>query len=134
MTTPQSDSKTLITQAYTAFNQRDIPAAFALMTDQVSWPKASEGGRVTGKPAIRDYWTRQWSEFDPHVDPAEITVRPDGKAEVRVHQVVKTLTGELLFDGEIAHVFTLADGLIDRMDLGGEAGADSTPSAAFAHH
>jgi len=41
--------KTLIEQAYSAFNKRDIDVALALMTHDVSWPKASEGGRVIGK-------------------------------------------------------------------------------------
>ena len=39
-----ADTKTLIEQAYSAFNKRDIEGALALMTDDVSWPRASEGG------------------------------------------------------------------------------------------
>jgi hypothetical protein len=58
----------LIAQVYSAFNQRNIDATLVLMSGNVSWPKASEGGRVVGKQAIRDYWTRQWAEFDPRVD------------------------------------------------------------------
>jgi ketosteroid isomerase-like protein len=52
------DAKTIIAQAYSAFNKRDIDGAFALMTQDVSWPKASEGGRVIGNEEIRAYWTR----------------------------------------------------------------------------
>ena len=59
----------LIEQAYAAFNARDIEAALALMTEDVRWPKASEGGTVVGKEEIRAYWTRQWGEFDPRVEP-----------------------------------------------------------------
>jgi hypothetical protein len=55
-----ADTKTLIEQAYSAFNKRDIDGALALMAEDVSWPKASEGGRVVGKEEIRAYWTRQW--------------------------------------------------------------------------
>ena len=36
------------------------------MSENVGWPKASEGGSVVGKEEIRAYWTRQWNEFDPH--------------------------------------------------------------------
>jgi hypothetical protein len=36
-----------------------ISTALALMSENVSWPKASEGGRVVGKEEIRSYWTRQ---------------------------------------------------------------------------
>ena len=53
------DTKTIIEQAYCAFNRRDIDAALSSMTHDVSWPKASEGGEVIGKEAIRAYWTRQ---------------------------------------------------------------------------
>ena len=44
-----TNTKALIEQAYSAFNKRDIDGALALMTENVSWPKASEGGRVVGK-------------------------------------------------------------------------------------
>jgi hypothetical protein len=120
---------------YSAFNQRHIDDALALMTETVSWPKASEGGRVVGKEEIRAYWTRQWKEFDPHVEPIEVVDRGAGKFEVRVHQLVKSLAGDVLSDSEVRHVYTTADGLIDRMDLeGSEADPDHNPSSAFAHH
>ncbi len=82
-----ADTKTLIEQAYSAFNKRDIDGALALMTQDVSWPKASEGGKVVGKEEIRAYWTRQWGEFDPHVEPLAITEGDGGKVRVRVHQL-----------------------------------------------
>lgn len=109
---------TLITQAYNAFNSRDIAAALALMSDTVSWPKASEGGRVVGKDEIRAYWTRQWSEFDPNVEPLEISEGINGVSRVRVRQLVKSLAGEVLSDSEVMHIYTVVDGRIERMDLG----------------
>ena len=91
----------LVAQAYTAFNRRDIDAALALMSDSISWPKASEGGRVVGKEEIRAYWTRQWDAFDPHVEPLEVIEAPDATANVKVHQMVRSLAGELLSDSEV---------------------------------
>ncbi len=129
------NTQTLISQAYAAFNQRNIDAALTLMTENISWPKASEGGRVVGKAEIRSYWTRQWQEFDPHVDPIEIIDCEDGRTEVRVHQLVKSLGGEVLSDSEVWHVYTIANGLIARMDLKeSEAASPQTPSAAFSRH
>jgi hypothetical protein len=128
-----ADTKTLIEQAYAAFNKRDIDGALALMTPDVNWPKASEGGKVIGKEEIRAYWTRQWAEFDPHVEPLAITNEAGGKARVRVHQLVKSLQGELLSDSEVFHVFSVNNGLISAMDLGEEADPTAGPSAAFAH-
>ena len=125
--------KTIIERAYTAFNHREIDAALALMTEDVTWPKASEGGKVIGKEEIRAYWTRQWSEFDPHVEPLAITAEEADKIRVNVHQVVKNLQGDILADSEVLHVFTTRNGLIASMDLGDEAGQNASPSAAFAH-
>jgi hypothetical protein len=123
------DTLTLMSQIYAAFNKRDIDGVLASMSDGVSWPKASEGGRVIGKQAIREYWTRQWAEFDPLVYVLEVIDRESGVTDVKVHQLVKDLKGNILSDTELWHVYRFADGLIDRMDVkegeepGGGAGA-----------
>ena len=129
-----ADKKTLIAQAYAAFNRRDVDGALALMSNSVSWPKASEGGRVVGKEEIRDYWTRQWQEFDPHVEPVAMVDDAQGRTEVRVHQLVKSLQGDVLSDSEVWHVYTITGGLIDRMDLKQGDATETAPSAAFAKH
>jgi hypothetical protein len=121
----------LISQAYSAFNQRDIDATLVLMSEHVSWPKASEGGRVVGKQDIRDYWTRQWAEFDPRVDVLEVVDGEAGKIDVKVHQLVKNLKGDVLSDTELWHVYTIANGLIERMDIKEGEGSSEGPSAAF---
>jgi hypothetical protein len=129
------NTQTLIAQAYAAFNHRDIDSALALMSENVSWPKASEGGRVVGKEEIRSYWTRQWKEFDPHVEPLEVIDQEGGTTEVKVHQLVKSVGGDVLFDGEVWHVYTIENGLIERMDLkGSETSSDASPSTAFSRH
>jgi hypothetical protein len=129
------NTQTLIAQAYAAFNHRDIDSALALMSENVSWPKASEGGRVVGKEEIRSYWTRQWKEFDPHVEPLQVIDRKGGITEVKVHQLVKSLGGEVLSDSEVWHVYTIANGLIERMDLKeSETSSDPTPTTAFSGH
>ena len=127
-----ADTKTVIEQAYSAFNERDIDTALALMTQDVSWPKASEGGKVIGKEEIRAYWIRQWREFDPHVEPLAMVEEDGGKVRVRVHQLVKSLQGDVLSDSEVVHVFTVNSGLIAAMELGDEADPNAGPSAAFA--
>jgi hypothetical protein len=128
-----ADTKSVIERAYSAFNHRDIDAALALMTEDISWPKASEGGKVVGKEEIRAYWTRQWGEFDPHVEPLAITEGDGGKVRVSVRQLVKSLDGNVLSDTEVLHVFTVSNGLIAAMNLGDEADSTNGPSAAFPH-
>jgi hypothetical protein len=130
-----ANTQTLIAQAYSAFNRRDVDSALALMSENVSWPKASEGGRVVGKEEIRSYWIRQWKEFDPHVEPLEVIDREGGITDVKVHQLVKSLGGDVLSDSEVCHVYTIANGLIERMDLkGSETGSNPSPSTAFSRH
>jgi hypothetical protein len=129
------DAQTLIAEAYSAFNQRNIDAVLALMSDSVSWPKASEGGRAVGKEEIRAYWSRQWKEFDPHVEPIEVIDRGAGKIDVRVHQLVKSLGGDVLLDREVWHSYTTSNGLIEGMDIE-EKKTDSgqNPSSAVTQH
>ena len=123
-----ADTNALISQLYSAFNRRDIDGALALMTENVNWPKASEGGRVVGKEEIRAYWTRQWAEFDPHVEPLAVTDNQSGKSEVKVHQLVKDLNGYILSDQLLLHVYTIANGLIEHMEIG-----DSKPAFGQGH-
>ena len=126
------NTQTLLAQAYLAFNHRDIDSALALMSENVSWPKASEGGRAVGKEEIRSYWTRQWKEFDPHVEPLEVIDHEGGITEVRVHQLVKNLAGDVFSDSEVWHIYTIINGLIERMDLkADETNLNQNPSAAF---
>jgi hypothetical protein len=107
----------LIAKAYSAFNSRDIDAALSTFHADVEWPKAFEGGYINGHQEVREYWTRQWKEIDPNVDPVEITEKPDGIFEVRLHQLVKDLQGKVLFDGLVKHNYTIQDDLLRKMDI-----------------
>jgi hypothetical protein len=112
-----SQHEDLINKAYSAFNARDIDTALSTMHANVQWPKAFEGGYVTGHDEIRAYWTRQWTEINPHVEPVKIVEQQDGSLEITVHQIVKDLNGEILFDGNVKHIYVLEDGLLRRMDV-----------------
>jgi hypothetical protein len=125
------DRKALISQIYAAFNERDIDGTLAFMSEDVSWPKASEGGRIVGKQAIREYWTQQWAEFDPLVNVLEVIDRESGVADVKVHQLVKDRKGNILSDTELWHVYSFTDGLIDRMDINEGDSTLEGVSAAF---
>ncbi|RYD85286.1 MAG: nuclear transport factor 2 family protein [Verrucomicrobiaceae bacterium] len=85
----------LIRAAYEAFNRRDIDAALALMTRTVAWPRAFKGGFVHGPDAVRAYWTEQWSEINPTVEPMAFHTEDPEHIVVEVHQVVRDLTGSV---------------------------------------
>ena len=114
---PASEIK-LLRAAYMAFNARDIDAALATMTADVAWPKAFKGGFVRGPEEVRAYWTEQWSEINPHVEPVVFYPEDAGRILVNVHQVVRDLAGAVLADEHVGHRFTLAHGLIQAMEFG----------------
>jgi hypothetical protein len=103
--------------AYKAFNDRDIDAALAIMTADVTWPRAFKGGFVRGPEEVRAYWTEQWSEIDPHVEPVAFQPENAGQILVEVHQVVRNLTGVLLADEHVGHRFKIKNGLIQGMEI-----------------
>lgn len=107
----------LLRAAYAAFNARDFDAAFATMAPDVTWPRAFKGGFVRGHQEIRAYWSEQWSEIDPHVEP--VIFHPEGaeRVLVDVHQIVRDLDGTILGDEHVGHLFTIHDGLIQSMEV-----------------
>ena len=116
MTAPSRDD--LLRSLYRAFNARDIDTVLAAMAPDVDWPNGWEGGRIQGREAVRDYWTRQWKAVDSRVTPMETRATDDGRIAVTVHQVGHDHEGHLLWDTTVTHVFaTDADGLVTRMDI-----------------
>lgn len=107
----------LLRAAYAAFNARDIDTALALMTSDVAWPRAFKGGSVRGPAEVRAYWTEQWSEIDPHVEPIAFYPEEAGRFLVEVHQVVRDPAGAVLADEHVGHRFTFAHGLIQAMEV-----------------
>jgi hypothetical protein len=107
----------LLRAAYAAFNARDIDAAFALMTPDVHGPKAFKGGFAHGPEEVRAYWTEQWSEINPHVEPVAFHPEDAGQILVEVHQVVRDLAGAVLADEHVGHRFTIEHGLIQSMEV-----------------
>lgn len=114
---PASPPIELLRAAYIAFNAREIDAALALMTPDVAWPRAFKGGFVRGPDEIRAYWTEQWSEIDPNVEPLEFFADDSGQILVEVHQLVRDLAGTVLADERVGHRFTMEGGLIALMEV-----------------
>lgn len=107
----------LLRAARAAFNTRDIDAALALMTPDVTWPKAFKGGFVRGSEEVRAYWTEQWSEINPYVEPVAFHFEDAGQVLVEVHQVVRDLIGAVLADEHVGHRFTIEHNLIQVMEV-----------------
>jgi hypothetical protein len=112
-----SAHEALLRELYEAFNRRDVEAVIAALHPDVDWPNAFEGGRVRGHAEVRAYWTRQFAQIDPQVEPLRFETTEDARVAVSVHQVVRALDGSVLADREVTHVYALRDGLIVRMDV-----------------
>lgn len=109
--------RTMFKRLYERFNARDADAVLAALTSDVEWPNGWEGGYVHGHQQVRDYWRRQWAEIDSHVTPVGFATEEDGRVDVTVEQVVKTLDGELLDERTVHHVYRLRDGQVAHMEI-----------------
>jgi hypothetical protein len=102
---------------YAAFNARELDVVLDSMHAGVDWPNAIDGGRVRGHADVRAYWTRQFTEIDPRVEPVRFLWRSGDRVAVDVHQVVRGLDGTVLAEGDVVHVYTFWEGLVERMEI-----------------
>ena len=112
-----SKERDLLIFIYDAFNRRDIDPILAVMHPQVEWPNGMEGGWVHGREGVRAYWTRQWGVVDPHVEPVRFDADDQGRIITEVRQIVRDLSGNILLERSVQHVYLIQDGLILRMDI-----------------
>lgn len=122
-----SDEVTLLKDIYNRFNARDMDNVLAALDEDVIWANGMEGGYVHTRAGVRSYWTRQWAMVDPHVEPVGFYEGPDGEVIVEVHQVVRDLSGNLLTNKTVGHVFRIENGLVKRFDI--QDAESSKPSA-----
>ncbi|MCU1404884.1 MAG: ketosteroid isomerase [Glaciihabitans sp.] len=106
-----------IERLYAAFNRRDIAEVFDFLFPSVEWADGGQGGFVHGRANVADYWSRQWRAVDPTVTPLAVTTSPDGRVAVDVHQVVRDVSGVVISDTRVQHLYTLDGGLVARMDI-----------------
>ena len=107
----------LLRRVYERFNARDVDGVLAFLHGDVVWANGQDGGHVHGHAGVCNYWARQWSMIDPHVEPMAFSIGTDGEVAVEVHQVVRDTEGKLLGDERVLHIFHLEDGLIRRFDI-----------------
>ena len=113
------DGLELLKRLYQRFNARDMESVLGAIHEDVIWANGMEGGYVHGRDAVRSYWTRQWATVDPRVEPVEFSPGQEGEVVVEVHQVVCDLSGNLLADKMVGHIFRIENGLIKRFDIRG---------------
>ncbi|MGA9773456.1 MAG: nuclear transport factor 2 family protein [Blastocatellia bacterium] len=117
MNTDIQTERDFLIETYRSFNARDIDAVLAHMHTGVDWPNGMEGGRVYGLEAVREYWTRQFGLINSRVEPVRFEKDESGRIVVDVHQVVCDLTGNVIRDEMVEHVYLIEDGLIKSMEI-----------------
>ncbi len=117
------DIKTL-KRIYDGFNARNIDRVLNDLTDDVVWANGMEGGHVYGHDAIREYWSRQWTMVDSHVEPVGFRLTAAGTVIAEVRLSVRDLDGKPLqgqshglMDKTVEHVFRFRDGKVARFDI-----------------
>ena len=111
------DNIALMRQLYQDFNARNIDAVLACLAPDVLWANGMNGGHEHGPEAVRAYWSAQWSQINPRVEPMGFNQTADNTVSVDVHQVVHDLEGNLLLDERVQHVFRLENGQVVRFDI-----------------
>ena len=106
-----------IVEAYMNFNNQEINPVLSLMSEDILWPNGWVGGYVKGHAQLKDYWTRQWKSINPYVEPLTIRERAINNYEVVVHQIIKDLTGKILSDEIVKHIYQFENGLIKSMEI-----------------
>lgn len=114
MTTERADS---VRALYQSFNDRDLDAVIAAMAPDVDWPNGWEGGRLSGRDSVREYWERQWREIRPTTTVRNIGERPDGTVAARVRLVVRDPAGNVLARSDLTHVYEFIGRHVRRMTV-----------------
>lgn len=115
MTILETDRKALLYKTYDSINARDIDAVIGYMHPEVSWANGMEGGFVSGRDEIRQYWQKQWEYIDPHLKPMQCDATESGQVVVEVHQIIRDLLGNIISIKNVQHVFWFEDGYIRAM-------------------
>jgi ketosteroid isomerase-like protein len=114
-----SDETDFLIRLYDTFNARDMETVLAALHEDVLWANGMEGGHVHGRNGLRSYWTRQWANINPHVEPVAFSAGADGETMVEVHQTVRNMQGEVLSDQMVGHIFQIENNLVRRFDIRG---------------
>lgn len=104
-------------ELYRNFNERNIEAVIANMTDDVQWANGMDGGYVYGHAGVREYWTRQFKLVRSNVTPMQIE-NDNNSFKIEVQQVVHDTNGQLLADGIVHHIFHIKENKICLFEIG----------------
>jgi hypothetical protein len=110
-----SERVALLQHAYRLFNDRQIDALLAMMTDDIEWPDVANGRVLHGKEPIRRYWEGQFAVADPRANATDFVQAGDDLVAV-IDQRILDLQGQPLAPPTVVfHRYRFEGGLVRRM-------------------
>lgn len=107
--------RALLAKAYDAFNARDLATLALMFHPEVEWPDIMEGGVVSGREAVLDYFARQLEIMIPDARLISVRSEPPSRLVAEVQYAVRSLTGQLWSDTRAILAYDFRDGLILRL-------------------
>jgi len=117
----------LLRLAYRHFNDRELDALFALMTDDVEWPDVARAAVLHGADEIRPYWEDQFAVTDPRVTPTDFIPVGEDLVVVLDQQVFDLDGSPLTQPAVVYHRHTFRGDLVRRMVIFTDRDAALTP-------
>ena len=109
-----NDDEALLSNAYAAYNSRDLDGLLAVVSEDVDWPDGRN--RLRGKAAVEAYWTNQWKRTRTFDRLVAFDHRP-ARVAVRINQIVWSCADSVISSGSFTHVHQIQNGRIVRMDI-----------------
>jgi len=111
------DRQAALMEMYRAFNAEDVDGALVHLAPGVDWTNDWEGGRVVGRDAVRELWTRQFAATNTEIQPMSLAVEADGGIRAHVHRLITSKTGGVIDNEKVDHLFEFDGPFIRRMTI-----------------
>lgn len=66
---------------------------------------------------MRTYWTEQWVRTRTHDEPVSFDQLTDGRTSVHISQVVRSLDGSIVWQGDVLHIHCIECIRISRIGI-----------------
>jgi ketosteroid isomerase-like protein len=112
-----AQAEDVLRRVYSGFNERDLERSLAAVHREIDWPNPGQPRHIHGRDELREYWGHVIATTDATVDPFRFTARDDGSMAVDVHRIVRSDDGGVVEEGDVVHVYTFREGLVESMEI-----------------
>jgi ketosteroid isomerase-like protein len=114
-----SSEEQSVTAVYEAFNTANLEKLADLLHSDVDWITSPPDGRTHGHEQVCAFFASQLAEWTMDFQPTSILTGEGERITAQIHCTIrkKDGTGQRDIKLEMAHLFTMQDGLIRKVDL-----------------